>query len=1134
MKNMKKNKCLQRIFVWITVLSLCFSCGIPAMAAPASDIIYIRNEKELSEISRNCSYDAWSKGKTVVLEADILLENEEFLSIPSFGGRFDGNGHTISGLNITESLSPAGFFGILQTGAVVENLTVKGKFVQGSSGKNTGGIVGINQGTIQNCFFSGSITGGENVGGIAGSNSNAGKIQKCEVSGKIQGEKMTGGIVGYNEGAVLSCENRSSVNTKSTDPKLSLENIDMTTAEGILGIASLDTISVASDTGGIVGGSAGMLSGCVNKGVIGYPHIGYNVGGIAGRSSGYTSSCENRGRVYGRKDVGGIVGQVVSHITMDLSEDVISRVEKEMEALSELVDKAAADAENASGNITGHISDMNASLGKAKDSTQKLSDSLKDYGDTVIDEVNRESEIFKETLSQLSDITAKMKSDAGYITNAINLLQKSIDEMAKASEFSETAIRDMQKASKDLTAALTKLEKGTSQIAAGMDKLQTAVKAEDKEATKAALEMIQSGIEDVGAAFEASSAALTKLLEAIQGTPVDSDKVEAALREMADALQAFADAAKKINTGLAALEKNISFDLDAVTNGIDKIQAGLKNYQRAFAALEEGLEHMDAAMADLKLTAGQLTTAVESLSEAVGAFSGVSSRMNGRISEMADLLDYLKNAKQLTIPKTGTEAQESVDTLYSCLNTMNQQVETLNQDMAAATDVLIQDIQNINHQFMDVMDAMIAAVYDTGSTSVEDYFVDTSEENIDSVTTGKTCESLNLGEICGDINVGGIVGSMGIEDELDPESDIETGITAGYKKRYELKAIVQKCVNKGEVSARRNYAGAVCGHTSFGLITECEGYGKAVSESGNYVGGIAGFSSGVVRNSFAKCSLEGKKYVGGIVGASVTEEGKDAKGTIAGCYSLVEIVQADQYAGAISGIDKGTFLKNYFVSEKLAGIDRVSFSGRAEPISYKELLKVKGLPEEFKEFTLCFLSDGEAIKTESFAYNESFDEAVFPEAPVKKGYYAEWDKTELLNLKFDTDVNVVYNPYVTALESDSVRESGRSIFFVEGSFRLEDELRAEQLKEKDLEGLSMGSNTLLEQWKLVIPDDGMETHAIRYLPEEEKTDNLIIYVKQEEGWKKAEPRTIGSYLVFDAEGRELTLAVLKKPFWHIW
>ena len=59
-------------------------------------------------LAASCTLDAWSREKHVVLEADLDLTGLTFSPIATFGGTFDGQGHTIRGLAITDALSPAG------------------------------------------------------------------------------------------------------------------------------------------------------------------------------------------------------------------------------------------------------------------------------------------------------------------------------------------------------------------------------------------------------------------------------------------------------------------------------------------------------------------------------------------------------------------------------------------------------------------------------------------------------------------------------------------------------------------------------------------------------------------------------------------------------------------------------------------------------------------------------------------------------------------------------------------------------------------------------------------------------------------------------------------------------------------
>ncbi len=65
------------------------------------------------------------------------------------------------------------------------------------------------------------------------------------------------------------------------------------------------------------------LQSCKNTGPVGYEHVGYNVGGIAGRQSGYLNGCTNQGVILGRKDVGGIAGQLEPEIFLRYGEDLL-------------------------------------------------------------------------------------------------------------------------------------------------------------------------------------------------------------------------------------------------------------------------------------------------------------------------------------------------------------------------------------------------------------------------------------------------------------------------------------------------------------------------------------------------------------------------------------------------------------------------------------------------------------------------------------------------------------------------------------------------------------------------------------------------------------------------------------------
>ena len=164
------------------------------------------------------------------MTTDIDLTGKEWTPIGmsrGYTGTFDGQGHTITGLNISPTEDAAALFHNIDGDGKVMNLQLKGVTYNGSTAMggiatgnygtiiacsvtgtltntanngDVGGIAATNLGNITACWFSGTITGGSRIGGIAGSNtyiiSDYGNITACYWSG----EGISNGI-GYNSSA---------------------------------------------------------------------------------------------------------------------------------------------------------------------------------------------------------------------------------------------------------------------------------------------------------------------------------------------------------------------------------------------------------------------------------------------------------------------------------------------------------------------------------------------------------------------------------------------------------------------------------------------------------------------------------------------------------------------------------------------------------------------------------------------------------------------------------------------------------------------------------------------------------------------------------------------------------------------
>lgn len=176
-----------------------------------------------------------------------------------FAGTFDGCGHTISGLNVQGSKVNQGLFAAINK-ATIRNLNVSGTVSCGT--KNyVGGIVGkVQAGTIENCSFSGSVTGGY-TGGIAGGlNGNDVTISGCANFAAVTGT-TAGGILGYwkNTAAIRDCYNTGSV-TGSAKAGGIVGQLSSGTIENCYSIGDIG--GKASQKGGIFAFSSATVKNC--------------------------------------------------------------------------------------------------------------------------------------------------------------------------------------------------------------------------------------------------------------------------------------------------------------------------------------------------------------------------------------------------------------------------------------------------------------------------------------------------------------------------------------------------------------------------------------------------------------------------------------------------------------------------------------------------------------------------------------------------------------------------------------------------------------------------------------------------------------------------------------------------------
>ena len=372
------------------------------------ETIRISSVKELRELADACSYDAWSRDKQVLLEMDLDLAGEELI-IPVFSGIFDGQGHTVSGLEIRQEGSQMGLFRYLQQGAVIRDLAIlDARVIPQGSACQVGILAGRNYGSIVNCRVSGALEGDEEVGGIAGVNEENGVIRSCTADVTVVGNRRSGGITGSNHGTLNNCANSGNINIYTNEMIYDLEDF---TVENLEEASSGSRLDAHMDTGGIAGFSDGKIYYCTNTGTVGYAHVGYNTGGIVGRlHQGYIQNCTNTGHVLGRKDVGGITGQMEPFMEIEYIDGKLDELDRELDIFLDMLEASHDHLSSYGNQATAITRQLNANLRNVSDSATNLLNITNDLWHVYNQELSGISSDFDRLSDELKGINDKQES----------------------------------------------------------------------------------------------------------------------------------------------------------------------------------------------------------------------------------------------------------------------------------------------------------------------------------------------------------------------------------------------------------------------------------------------------------------------------------------------------------------------------------------------------------------------------------------------------------------------------------------------------------------------------------------------------------------------------------------------------
>ena len=132
-----------------------------------------------------------------------------------FGSLFDGNGYTISGLQINRNGANIALFSVLHTTGQINNVGLLDVALRGD--RNVGSLVGYNDGSIINSYAIGEVSGsGSSMGGLVGNNGYTGLILSSFANVNIIGLDEVGGLVGLHRGRITNSYAVGTVSVTST------------------------------------------------------------------------------------------------------------------------------------------------------------------------------------------------------------------------------------------------------------------------------------------------------------------------------------------------------------------------------------------------------------------------------------------------------------------------------------------------------------------------------------------------------------------------------------------------------------------------------------------------------------------------------------------------------------------------------------------------------------------------------------------------------------------------------------------------------------------------------------------------------------------------------------------------------
>ena len=234
-----------------------------------------------------------------------------------FAGRFDGNGYTISGLQINrDAADNQSLFGVTSSSAVISNIGLLNLKIEG--GAKAAGLIGTNRGRVVRSYVRGSVQLKSVEGGGLVASNDRGDIIGGYALGRVSGISSVGGLVGDNNGRIINSRTDSIVSAPASGGSSfgGLVGHNRNLISNSYAAGKVSVVVSGGRAGGLVGtntSKARIINGYaavnVDHGATAGGLVGYNLGAIKNSYAiGKLSNGSNtRGSLVGTNDDGTIV-----------------------------------------------------------------------------------------------------------------------------------------------------------------------------------------------------------------------------------------------------------------------------------------------------------------------------------------------------------------------------------------------------------------------------------------------------------------------------------------------------------------------------------------------------------------------------------------------------------------------------------------------------------------------------------------------------------------------------------------------------------------------------------------------------------------------------------------------------------